>query len=154
MDTLNWIKQEVQFLYMLFLFWGCHLTGEILIFKINISYKNINSYGNIIFRLHFLYNFQYILRNHISFKNNKYISHRKWTKIIKYPIGILVFRRILKSYRSFVQIHLEFILLYEVPKYPIMCPMWIMTFLWEIAFVKLGHLPDRWDSQIAKVVTL
>lgn len=141
MNTLNWIKQEVQFLYMLFLFWGCHMTGEIFIFKINISYKNINSYGNIIiiFLLHFLYNFQYILRNQISFKNNRYISHRKWTKIIKYPIGILFFRRILKSYRSFVQIHLEFILLYEVPKYPIMCPMWIMT--------PLGNcFPNRWDS--------
>lgn len=123
------------------------MTGEIFIFKINISYKNINSYGNIIiiFLLHFLYNFQYILRNQISFKNNRYISNRKWTKIIKYPIGILFFRRILKSYRSFVQIHLEFILLYEVPKYPIMCPMWIMTFLWD--FYKIR--PLAWQMRFA-----
>lgn len=124
MIALNWIKQEVQCLvYVIFVLGLCHMTGEIFIFKINISYKNINSYGTIIFLLHFLHKFQYILRYHISFKNNKYISHRKYTKIIKYPICILVFRRILKSYRSFVQIHLKFILLYEVPKYPIMCPM-------------------------------
>lgn len=124
MIALNWIKQEVQCLvYVIFVLGLCHMTGEIFIFKINISYKNINSYGNIIFLLHFLHKFQYILRYHISFKNNKYISHRKYTKIIKYPICILVFRRILKSYRGFVQIHLEFILLHEVPKYPIKCPM-------------------------------
>lgn len=62
--------------YVIFVLGLSYDMGDILL-KINISYKNINSYGNIIFLLHFLYNFQYILRNHIFFKYNKYISHRK-----------------------------------------------------------------------------
>lgn len=92
----------------------CRMTGGVFIFKINISLENINSYGNIIFILHFLYHFQKGIM--FSIKIRIYFP-QEVNQIIKFVDRQFSLPPYFKPYRNFVQILSELILLYEVLKY-------------------------------------